>query len=81
MAASIFAGGTRSGSGCDGRSASTEPNEGVPLLHLRQFPPLVGVLEIGMMRQARACLVQARWGRKIQSGPPGPCSDWEPPQL
>ena len=37
--ASIFAGGTISESGCDGLSASTEPDEGVLELHLEAAPP------------------------------------------
>ena len=37
----IFAGGTVSEIGCDGLSASTEPDEGDPGFTMRQFPLLV----------------------------------------
>ena len=72
MTASIFAGGTVSDSKCDGRSASTEPNEGVPLLHLRQLPPLVGVPEMRGCDRPMHALYRQGGGRRSSRGPRGP---------
>jgi len=72
MTASILAGGTRSGCGCDGRSASTEPNEGMPLLHLRQLPPLVGVLEMRGYDRPMNALYRRGGERRSSRGPRGP---------
>ena len=44
--ARIITGGTGSESGCDGRRASTEPDEGVLVLLREAVPPLVDVHEM-----------------------------------
>jgi hypothetical protein len=79
--ASTTAGGPVSESGCDGRSASTEPNEGVPLLHLRQLPPLVGVPEMRGYDRPMHALYRRVGGRRSSRGPGGPAVVGSPAAL